>query len=283
MTRIALIANPKSGRAKPSASGAARRAGAEVETFASAKPSRPDIGAGAERIAVAGGDGSIGAAAALAAAAGIPLAVIPTGTANDFATHFGLPSSSAAACRLAAGGTGTRSSRAAARLRPAVRQRRRRRAAAGRGGGGRRAQGGPRRRSPIRPARSERDSTSDPIRCAVRVDGERVFAGEAWQVSVAEQRRLRRRRRLSDRLRRRQARRDRDRGRQQGPARQACARAPARRRRGQTRRRLGAAAGRSDSSSIPERSLNVDGELVDVAAARRRGRLASRPAASGSS
>ena len=38
-----------------------------------------------ERIAVAGGDGSIGTVAALAGELDVPLAVIPTGTANDFA------------------------------------------------------------------------------------------------------------------------------------------------------------------------------------------------------
>lgn len=57
-----------------------------------------------ERIAVAGGDGSVAPAAAAAAAAGVPLAVIPTGTANDLAHRLGLPEDLDAACRLAARG-----------------------------------------------------------------------------------------------------------------------------------------------------------------------------------
>lgn len=183
MTRIALIANPKSG------SGEAERvaallaeAGAEVDPHALEAPG--DIGADTERIAVAGGDGSIGEAAALAAAAGIPLAVIPTGTANDFATHFGLPAELGAACRLAAGGTGTRSVElprvcgrpfvnvAGAGLPPA---------AAAEAGGLKEDLG-----ALAYPAGAVGAGLkSEPIRCAVTVDGERLFAGEAWQASVA--------------------------------------------------------------------------------------------------
>ena len=46
---------------------------------------------GADRVVVAGGDGSIGPAAVLALRAGLPLAVIPAGTANSFARWRGLP------------------------------------------------------------------------------------------------------------------------------------------------------------------------------------------------
>ena len=42
-----------------------------------------------ERIVVAGGDGSIAPAAAAASRAGVPLAVVPVGTANDFASAHG--------------------------------------------------------------------------------------------------------------------------------------------------------------------------------------------------
>jgi diacylglycerol kinase (ATP) len=62
---------------------------------------------GAMRIAVAGGDGSIGAAAEVASIAGVPLAVVPVGTANDFARALGIPLDSAEACRLAAIGART--------------------------------------------------------------------------------------------------------------------------------------------------------------------------------
>jgi diacylglycerol kinase family enzyme len=108
MPRFALLANTASG------SGDADRVadlltelGATVETFAidewrEAVSSRP------ERIVVAGGDGSLGCAAEAAEAAGVPLAVIPTGTANDFASRLGLPSDLEEACAIAVGGRRTR-------------------------------------------------------------------------------------------------------------------------------------------------------------------------------
>lgn len=64
---------------------------------------------GVGRVAVAGGDGSIGPAARLATQLGVPLAVIPTGTANDLARALQLPLDDLdAAARLAATGTITR-------------------------------------------------------------------------------------------------------------------------------------------------------------------------------
>ena len=61
--------------------------------------------AGVDRIVVAGGDGSIAPVAAVAGRAGLPLAVLPVGTANDFARRLGLPDDLTAACRLAVHGT----------------------------------------------------------------------------------------------------------------------------------------------------------------------------------
>ncbi len=58
----------------------------------------------AERIVVCGGDGTIGKAAALAAELEVPLAVIPTGTANDFARAHELPDDVEEAARLAVRG-----------------------------------------------------------------------------------------------------------------------------------------------------------------------------------
>ena len=57
-----------------------------------------------ERVVVAGGDGSLAAAAAQAAELDVPLAVIPTGTANDFACAWDLPLDVEAAAELAATG-----------------------------------------------------------------------------------------------------------------------------------------------------------------------------------
>ena len=55
---------------------------AELERVAAFKP---------DRIAVAGGDGTIAPVAELAGRLGVPLAVIAAGTANDFARANGLP------------------------------------------------------------------------------------------------------------------------------------------------------------------------------------------------
>ena len=56
-----------------------------------ARRARAPAATAPDRLAVAGGDGTIGPAAELAGRLGAPLAVIPTGTANDFARANGLP------------------------------------------------------------------------------------------------------------------------------------------------------------------------------------------------
>lgn len=100
MGRIALLANPDSGSGEAEeVERAVRELGAEVEVLPiqdaeRAPRSRPD------RILVAGGDGSIGLAARVAADAGVPLGVVPVGTANDFARAFDLPDDPAEAVRL---------------------------------------------------------------------------------------------------------------------------------------------------------------------------------------
>lgn len=58
-----------------------------------------------DRVIVAGGDGSIGSAAALAADLRVPFGVVPTGTANDFAVAMKLPEDIGDAVRLATKGT----------------------------------------------------------------------------------------------------------------------------------------------------------------------------------
>src|SRR5687768_12761200 len=92
--RIALAANTQSGGGldpEPLLE-AMRSHGAEAELFGCQpdelerlESSRPD------RVAVAGGDGTIGPAAEAAGRLGVPLAVIATGTANDFARANDLP------------------------------------------------------------------------------------------------------------------------------------------------------------------------------------------------
>jgi diacylglycerol kinase family enzyme len=84
--RLALIANERSGGglAPESLAIALRVRGADVKRF-SLEDREAAAEGGFERIAVAGGDGSVGCAAELAGRLGVPLAVIPAGTANDFA------------------------------------------------------------------------------------------------------------------------------------------------------------------------------------------------------
>jgi diacylglycerol kinase family enzyme len=186
--RIALAVNPASGGGvDPEALAAAlRAAGAEVEAggcdpaelgrLASLRP---------DRIAVAGGDGTIGPVAALAERLGVPLAAIATGTANDFARAHGLPSEIGAAARLAA--TGTRVvSIELGRLadgRPFVNA-----ASVGL------ASVAAHRAVPLKPRLGPLAYTVGAVRAAatgrplpvrVRVDGAEAFAGACWQAIVA--------------------------------------------------------------------------------------------------
>jgi diacylglycerol kinase (ATP) len=222
--RIALVANAKSGSRDAAAAvrEALRAAGAEVATvelgdFCAGPEAvdderlaavavrlrgegaeRPAVGEGAEwreggaggggvdRIVVAGGDGSVGPAAALAARAGVPLAVVPAGTANDFARWLELPLDVEEAARLAAD--------------PSARTRRAELALAG----GTRpfvnaATAGlsvlaARRARPLKPRLGRlayavgalrAAIAGRPLHVAVRCDGGTCFSGDAWQVVVA--------------------------------------------------------------------------------------------------
>lgn len=100
---VALAVNARSGgRTDADRIGSLlERAGAKVELVPLADLARP-LPSGIDRVVVAGGDGSIGAAARVAHAAGLPLAVVPTGTANDFAHALNLPTDLEQACALAA-------------------------------------------------------------------------------------------------------------------------------------------------------------------------------------
>lgn len=108
MSRILLIANPDSGSADDAdVPELLAGAGAEVEELPIERADEAR-GTDAERIVVAGGDGSIAPAAEAAVAAGVELAVVPCGTANDFADRMGLPQELGAAIELAARGERTR-------------------------------------------------------------------------------------------------------------------------------------------------------------------------------
>ena len=184
--RIALIANGASGGGfdpEPLAA-TMRRHGADVSLYApddlDAVPSSEP-----ERIAVAGGDGTIGVCAELAGRLGVPLAVIPMGTANDFARVAELPLDPEAASVLAATGERLRALELGrlANGHPFVNV-----ASAGL------ASAAAHRAKPLKPKLGPlayavgalRAAVSEhPLRYAVRTDGTEVFAGEAWQTIVA--------------------------------------------------------------------------------------------------
>ncbi len=107
--RAALIANPGSGGGTdPDALAERLRAkGAEVTVhhprqLETVEPAAPD------RVIAAGGDGTVARAADLAGRLGVPLAVIPAGTANDFARGQDVPEDLEEALDLAARGERTR-------------------------------------------------------------------------------------------------------------------------------------------------------------------------------
>lgn len=119
--RLALVANPRSGTAPepdrlaellaadgaPVAvtaiedlAGAGVDGGSAPAQLAAAKRVLT-AGGTPERIVVAGGDGSIGPIALLAAELDVALAVVAVGTANDFARALNLPRELEHACALA--------------------------------------------------------------------------------------------------------------------------------------------------------------------------------------
>jgi diacylglycerol kinase (ATP) len=181
---LALLANPKSGRgAAGTAERMLRERGAEVRDF---EPNERDdaVALGPDRIVVAGGDGSVGFGAEAAARAGVPLAVVPVGTANDFARAIGIPLDLGEACRLAVEGRETRLLELGwMRDRPFVN-------AASTGLSpiaAANAQGVKRLFGPFAYSLGALRAgiTAKPVRCRVTCDGQPRFEGRAWQVSVA--------------------------------------------------------------------------------------------------
>ena len=182
--RIALVVNRPPGERLDPAPLVAAMPGADVTLVGPDELERVD--GRPDRIVVAGGDGTIASVAELASELGVPLGVIPGGTANDFARVNGLPFDPVEAARLAATGTELRPLELGrlADGRPFVNS-----AAAGLASvAGRRAQPLKSRFGPLaygigrRPRRGVRAAR---CRSCVRVDGAEVFDGDAWQVIVA--------------------------------------------------------------------------------------------------
>ena len=182
---VALVANERSGSSDPErCAECLRSCGAKVRRF-DIEEIGDAIVSGVDRVVVAGGDGSIAPVAAAAGAAGIPVAVVPAGTANDFARRMKLPEELPAACRLAVRGTRLRELElgwlnlecpfvnvASAGL-PAP--------AAERAGSWKRLLG------PLAYAVGAVAAglTAKPLTCLVDCDGGELLAGDAWQVTVA--------------------------------------------------------------------------------------------------
>jgi diacylglycerol kinase (ATP) len=184
-TTVALVANERAGSSNPGVCAERLRAfGAELTRF-DIDEIEDAVASGADRIVVAGGDGSIGPVAAAAGRAGIPLAVVPAGTANDFARRMGLPDSVTAACRLAVHGRQLRSLELGWMndMRPFVNA-----ASAGLPGpAAEQASSWKDRLGPLAYAAGAvvAGLNAKPLTCLVECDGEELLAGEAWQVTVA--------------------------------------------------------------------------------------------------
>jgi diacylglycerol kinase (ATP) len=197
--RLALIANPRSGTAPdPSELEALlTRDGADVAYVPIDEIADRHVGdlqdgalaaltggARPDRIVVAGGDGSIGPAALCAAELAIPLAVVPVGTANDFARAKDLPLDLQEACALARDPSATTAPAdlGLAAAKPFVNA-----ASAGL------AVVAAHAAKPHKPRLGplayglgalRAGLTASALCCAVVCDGERGFAGRAWQVVV---------------------------------------------------------------------------------------------------
>jgi diacylglycerol kinase family enzyme len=92
-----LLVNPRSGDGKAARidlAAAARDRGVAVHLLAPGEDlvglARAAVAGGADAIGMAGGDGSLGAVAAVAAEAGVPFVCVPAGTRNHFAHDLGL-------------------------------------------------------------------------------------------------------------------------------------------------------------------------------------------------
>jgi YegS/Rv2252/BmrU family lipid kinase len=181
---IALLANPDSGSGE--AGEVERLLQARGHAFRSFAADRAAEAAAVhpDRLVVAGGDGSIGRAAEAAARAGLPLGVVPVGTANDFARALGLPTELEAAVELAAEGRATRPldlgrvgdrpfvNAASAGLAPVA---------------ARKARGLKGAIGPLAYAVGALRAGlfAKPVEARVRVDTETLLEGRAWQVIVA--------------------------------------------------------------------------------------------------
>ncbi len=186
--RVVLLHNPSSGSGSgPSGDELAALLRQEGATEVACLPVEEGLAAivpGIDRAVIASGDGGVGPAAEAAGAAGVPLAVIPSGTANDFARRMRLPDDPRRAAHLAVRGEHRRRLDLA-RMgdHPFVNV-----ATAGL------AVAATRRAAPLKRVLGPlayplgavlTAAMARSLRCAVDVDDRRIFEGRAWQVMVA--------------------------------------------------------------------------------------------------
>jgi diacylglycerol kinase (ATP) len=186
--RIALAANRASGGGldpEPLLA-ALRERGAEAVDFGCQEDDLERAAAWEpDRLAVAGGDGTIGPVAELAGRLDVPLAVLPTGTANDFARAYGVPADPLEAAVLAVEGEHAKPLELGrlADGRPFVNV-----ASAGL------ASVAARNAQPLKPRLGplaygvgalRAAAREHPLPVTVRAEGRTVFDGGAWQVIVA--------------------------------------------------------------------------------------------------
>ena len=182
--KIALIINEGSGAAGEfDIREHLTAAGHEVQQFDIGSAGEVGETGGFARIVIAGGDGSLGLAAEQAERLGAPLAVVPAGTANDFARRMGLPEDLEEATRLAAHGERTRRvdiaelgdrsflNVASLGLAPAAAEA---------------AHDLKERLGPLAYALGavRAGASEEPFPSRVVCDGEEVFDGDAWQITV---------------------------------------------------------------------------------------------------
>lgn len=183
MSAVALVFNPDSGTGGAEQIGAGlRELGAEVTEIPIDRAAEA-VRAGAERIAVAGGDGSIAAAAEAASRCGLPLAVVAAGTANDFVRRMDLPSEPAEAMRLIVDGTRSREvDLARIGERPFVN-------VASLGLAPAAAESAEELKQVLGPlaysvGAVRAAAVEEPFHCRVRCDGEELIDGHAWQLTI---------------------------------------------------------------------------------------------------
>ncbi len=109
--RVLVVVNPKASRAADALPALPGWFAERADTTFVASGSQDELkqaltehGPGADRIVIGGGDGTISSALPELLALEKPLAVLPLGTANDFATTLGVPADVYQAAEIALGG-----------------------------------------------------------------------------------------------------------------------------------------------------------------------------------